>query len=132
MSKESPIHEFVKILTSCLFDSFLDWSNTLEAYTGQTKEQTDKYICLNSNLDTKMGHFWVKTSQREQRKFDPWVWQNINFVSVWQFPFLLLSIIGVTELLQKSFYISLAVRVSVQGVESLWGDCRFILADWGL
>ena len=22
-------------------------------------------------------------------------------------------------------------RVSVQGVESLWGDCRFILADWG-
>ena len=24
-----------------------------------------------------------------------------------------------------------AHRVSVQGVESLWGDCRFILADWG-
>ena len=23
------------------------------------------------------------------------------------------------------------IRVSVQGVESLWGDCRFILADWG-
>ena len=23
-------------------------------------------------------------------------------------------------------------RVSVQGVESLWGDCRFIPADWGL
>ena len=22
-------------------------------------------------------------------------------------------------------------RVSVQGVESLWGDCRFIPADWG-
>ena len=22
-------------------------------------------------------------------------------------------------------------RVSVQGVESLWGDCRFVLADWG-
>jgi hypothetical protein len=22
-------------------------------------------------------------------------------------------------------------RVSVQGVESLWGDCRFIQADWG-
>ena len=22
-------------------------------------------------------------------------------------------------------------RVSVQGVESLWSDCRFILADWG-
>ena len=21
--------------------------------------------------------------------------------------------------------------VSVQGVESLWGDCRFIPADWG-
>ena len=24
-----------------------------------------------------------------------------------------------------------ATRVSVQGVESLWGDCRFIPADWG-
>ena len=23
------------------------------------------------------------------------------------------------------------IRVSVQGVESLWGDCRFIPADWG-
>ena len=23
------------------------------------------------------------------------------------------------------------VRVSVQGVEALWGDCRFIPADWG-
>ena len=23
------------------------------------------------------------------------------------------------------------VRVSVQGVESLWGDCIFIPADWG-
>ena len=22
-------------------------------------------------------------------------------------------------------------RVSVQGVESLWGNCRFIQADWG-
>ena len=22
-------------------------------------------------------------------------------------------------------------RVSVKGVESLWGDCRFIPADWG-
>ena len=21
--------------------------------------------------------------------------------------------------------------ISVQGVESLWGDCRFIPADWG-
>ena len=27
--------------------------------------------------------------------------------------------------------ISENIRVSVQGVESLWGDCRFILADWG-
>ena len=24
-----------------------------------------------------------------------------------------------------------STRVSVQGVESLWGDCRFIPADWG-
>ena len=23
------------------------------------------------------------------------------------------------------------LRVSVQGVKSLWGDCRFIQADWG-
>ena len=23
-------------------------------------------------------------------------------------------------------------RVSIQGVESLWGDCRFIPADWGV
>ena len=23
------------------------------------------------------------------------------------------------------------IRVSVQGVESLWGDCRFVPADWG-
>ena len=27
--------------------------------------------------------------------------------------------------------ISVTYRVSVQGVESLWGDCRFIPADWG-
>ena len=26
---------------------------------------------------------------------------------------------------------SQTLRVSVQGVESLWGDCRFIPADWG-
>ena len=26
---------------------------------------------------------------------------------------------------------SIQGRVSVQGVESLWGDCRFIPADWG-
>ena len=31
----------------------------------------------------------------------------------------------------KDTFVSLNVRVSVQGVESLWGDCRFILADWG-
>ena len=31
--------------------------------------------------------------------------------------------------IQPSFY-DLG-RVSVQGVESLWGDCRFIPADWG-
>ena len=26
---------------------------------------------------------------------------------------------------------TIIIRVSVQGVESLWGDCRFIPADWG-
>ena len=37
------------------------------------------------------------------------------------------------SLSQKSTYVSITnkVRVSVQGVESLWGDCRFIPADWG-
>ena len=30
----------------------------------------------------------------------------------------------------KKIY-SIELRVSVQGVESLWGDCRFIPADWG-
>ena len=29
-------------------------------------------------------------------------------------------------------YETVPSRVSVQGVESLWGDCRFIQADWGL
>ena len=29
-----------------------------------------------------------------------------------------------------TFFIDL-IRVSVQGVESLWGDYRFIPADWG-
>ena len=28
-------------------------------------------------------------------------------------------------------YNSVDYRVSVQGVESLWGDCRFIPGDWG-
>ena len=28
-------------------------------------------------------------------------------------------------------YKTIETRVSVQGVESLWGDCRFIPADWG-
>ena len=33
----------------------------------------------------------------------------------------------------KEMYSSFIIRtrVSVQGVESLWGDCRFIPADWG-
>ena len=36
----------------------------------------------------------------------------------------------------KYFFIGMSfafdiLRVSVQGVESLWGDCRFIPADWG-
>ena len=34
------------------------------------------------------------------------------------------------SLCQKSFR-GLKGRVSVQGVESLWGDCRFNPADWG-
>ena len=38
--------------------------------------------------------------------------------------------------LYKALYIysadvSISYRVSVQGVESLWGDCRFIPVDWG-
>ena len=34
------------------------------------------------------------------------------------------------ELLSKLAEIVETSRVSVQGVESLWGDCRFIPADW--
>ena len=33
--------------------------------------------------------------------------------------------------LSISFDTSVMCRVSVQGVESLWGVCRFIPADWG-
>ena len=29
------------------------------------------------------------------------------------------------------FFVSLCHRVSLQGLESLWGDCMFIPADWG-
>ena len=32
--------------------------------------------------------------------------------------------------ISEAFFFSFP-RVSVKGVESLWGDCRFILADWG-
>ena len=31
----------------------------------------------------------------------------------------------------KLILLCVLARVSVQGVESLWGDCRFIPADWG-
>ena len=38
-----------------------------------------------------------------------------------------------SPLLQVKLFLNCRVlcRVSVQGVESLWGDCRFIPADWG-
>ena len=35
------------------------------------------------------------------------------------------------ELSKIGHHFSNKHRVSVQGVESLWGDCRFIPADWG-
>ena len=41
---------------------------------------------------------------------------------------------GIKNDLLKLTYLndsSMYCRVSVQGVESLWGDCRFIPADWG-
>ena len=34
-------------------------------------------------------------------------------------------------LCRQELFTWVSTRVSVQGVESLWGDCRFILADWG-
>ena len=34
-------------------------------------------------------------------------------------------------ILKSNVKSSTPIRVSVQGVESLWGDCRFIPADWG-
>ena len=40
--------------------------------------------------------------------------------------------LNATSLLEVSnITITVFPRVSVQGVESLWGDCRFIPADWG-
>ena len=43
------------------------------------------------------------------------------------------SIINFQKERENAFTIILIVksRVSVQGVESLWGDCKFIPADWG-
>ena len=35
------------------------------------------------------------------------------------------------KMCQHIFFCTAFIRVSVQGVESLWGDCRFIRADWG-
>ena len=35
------------------------------------------------------------------------------------------------EIVNFMFILIISIRVSVQGVESLWGDCRFIPADWG-
>ena len=35
------------------------------------------------------------------------------------------------EKMKSEAFKILYARVSVQGVESLWGDCRFIPADWG-
>ena len=32
---------------------------------------------------------------------------------------------------KKAIWVCTKTRVSVLGVESLWGDCRFIPADWG-
>ena len=40
------------------------------------------------------------------------------------------NLIGISSSIQNSEK-SIPSRVSVQGVESLWGDCRFIPADWG-
>ena len=35
------------------------------------------------------------------------------------------------DLLETIQFLTYIPRISVQGVESLWGDCRFIPADWG-
>ena len=39
----------------------------------------------------------------------------------------IIEIIGFARLVE----VIAVTRVSVQGVESLWGDCMFIPADWG-
>ena len=51
--------------------------------------------------------------------------------------FSLLSVVSNLFACQTFFYVHRLsmrmyyIRVSVQGVESLWGECRFIPADWG-
>ena len=35
------------------------------------------------------------------------------------------------ETARRGFVLIGLSRVSIQGVKSLWGDCRFIPADWG-
>ena len=37
----------------------------------------------------------------------------------------------VDEIRLHENYVRGKTKVSVQGVESLWGDCKFIPADWG-
>ena len=45
-------------------------------------------------------------------------------------PLLLFVCHGIISLVE-GIISSIRFRVSVQGVESLWDDCRFIPADWG-
>ena len=46
-------------------------------------------------------------------------------------PFHWIGSSGQSRLQSEFSFICNLGRVSVQGVESLWGDCRFIPADWG-
>ena len=52
--------------------------------------------------------------------------QNLHCVQLFGFPSINKDGSSATKM---EFYQK--PRVSVQGVESLWGDCRFIPADWG-
>ena len=63
------------------------------------------------------------------------IWPVANFLAIWVLLALRTKAFWNIEPDSLPIYIfsncNPASRVSVQGVESLWGDCRFIPADWG-
>ena len=56
--------------------------------------------------------------------FKTWISGGIAGVVLW-------TAIFPADVIKSRQQVSISPRVSVQGVESLWDDCRFIPADWG-